>query len=199
MAENKIGLTKIIITALVTAIATSIVQYQLINYKLKKDQSYWKKRYGVEYMSKIIDKKMDYMDEMNNEILQLEVLAKDIKLKTVEMNGSQSVKSKIDKAAEIRLMGVEYQKKVNLHSGRIQMISFYFGDNIDSLIPLHRTALEENFKNNLFLSTEFDSLNIDNQLDADFNTIEQLTNIRLQLVQEMYKEILEDAEKIFSL
>lgn len=176
------GYGKILITAILTALLTSISQYFLQNRKMSDEHLYWQKRYEIENLQKLNSQKIQLIDDINRELLQLEVKAKQIK---IEFAASRYFTDKED-AKELSNMVVQYHKDLYLFSAKVQTANIFFGQDVDRLFPALDNALALNYQNNL-LRPQTDS--ILPEFELDFETIDTLEKIRLALIRVMLTEI----------
>ncbi|MFN0188650.1 MAG: hypothetical protein ACKVQV_08110 [Bacteroidia bacterium] len=180
--SNRGNYTTILVTAIVTAILTVATQYFLQNDKLSSEQEYWNKRYKVESIDKINSQRLQIVDELTKELLQLEIKAKEIKINTAAskyFTQPEEVKALSD-------LMVQYHKDLNFFAAKIQMTSLYFGKEVNDLIPIVGKTLELNFQNNLLIRKGGIKLP---EFDLDFETIDTLTKSRLKLSKAMIEEI----------
>lgn len=184
MAEKKeeTGLKTIIVTAVVTAILTSLTQYFLQKDKLTSEQDYWRKRYQIESVDKINSQRLQMVEELNKDLLQLEVKAKEIKINTA----ASKYYTKPEEMQELNALMVQYHKDLYLYAAKMQMASFYFGNEVNALIPKVDKALELNFQNNLLTKKNGVPLP---EFELNFETIDTLINTRLKLTKAMVEEI----------
>ncbi len=184
MAEKKeeASLKTIIVTAVVTAILTSLTQYILQNDKLNSEQDYWRKRYQIESVDKINSQRLQMVEELNKDLLQLEIKAKEIKINTA----ASKYFTKPEDMQELYTLMVQYHKDLYLYAAKCQMASLYFGNEVNTLIPKVGKALELNFQNNLLTKKNGVTLP---EFELNFETIDTLTNIRLKLTKAMVEEI----------
>ncbi len=147
MADNKdeTSYRAIIVTAIITAILTSVAQYFLQNDKLSNEQEYWTKRYQIETVDKINTQRLQLVDDLNKELLQLEIKAKEIKINAAASKYSTD----IEEIKNLNKLMVQYHKDLYATAAKIQMAALYFDNKVDSLIPVLGKALELNFQNNL--------------------------------------------------
>lgn len=172
----------ILLTAIITAILTSVTQYFLQNDKLSSEQQYWTKRYKIETIDKINSQRLQMVDELTKELLQLEIKAKEIKL-------SAAAAKYFTNPEEIKALNalmVQYHKDLNLLAAKNQMVSLYFGKEVNSLLPILGKTLELNFQNNLLLKQDGVKLP---EFELDFETLDTLTNSRIKLSKAMIEEI----------
>jgi hypothetical protein len=126
--KSETGYGKILITALLTAVLTSITQFFLQDSRLSGEQEYWRKRYEIESIDKINAQRLQLVDDINKELLLLEVKAKEIK---INVAASKYLADPEETKALTGLM-VQYHKDLNLFTAKIQMASLYFGSEVDS-------------------------------------------------------------------
>ena len=88
MSEKKgnIGLGKIILTAVITAVITTLSQSYLQSRQMKKELTSWKEKYNIETIDKINDTRIKMLEEINEQLLQLEIQAKQIKIEAAVSN-----------------------------------------------------------------------------------------------------------------
>lgn len=184
MTDNKkeTSYRTILITAIVTAILTVVTQYFLQNDKLSSEQEYWSKRYQIESIDKINDQRMQMVDELTKELLQLEIKAKEIKINSA----ASKYFTKPEEMKELNDLLVQYHKDQNFFAAKIQMVSLYFGKEVNSLIPVLGKTLELNFKNNRLIMQSGVKLP---EFELDFETLDTLTKSRLKLTKAMIEEI----------
>lgn len=185
--KNGTGYGKILITALLTAILTSITQFFLQNSKLSDEQEFWRKRYEIENIDKVNNIRLLQLDELNKDLLQLEVKAKEIKIKAVITNYSSTMKE-IEELTELL---VQYHKDLYTCTAKLQMASLYYGGEVDSLIPKLHSALQLNFQNNLLVKQNVIKLP---EYELDFETIDTLTKLRMSITQAMVNELFKSYE-----
>jgi hypothetical protein len=180
--SNKGNYKTILVTAIVTAILTVATQYFLQNDKLSSEQEYWNKRYRIESIDKINSQRLQIVDELTKELLQLEIKAKEIKINT-------AASKYFTKPGEMKALNdlmVQYHKDLNFFAAKITMTSLYFGKEVNDLIPIVGKTLELNFQNNLLIKQGGMKLP---EFDLDFETIDTLTKSRLKLSKAMIEEI----------
>lgn len=177
------GYGKIFATAVLTALLTSITQYYLQNSKLSGDQEYWKKRYTIENIDKINSQRLQIVDDVTKELLLLEVKAKEIKIKAA---GSKYFTT-TEEINELTNLMIQYHKDSYLCVAKLQMVSLYFGSEVDSIIPILGKALQLNFQNNLLIKQSGVKVP---EFELDFETIDTLTNSRTFLTRAMIDEIM---------
>ena len=199
---KKHSISEILLTALITAIITSICSFLLTRNQLSKEQEYWEKRLSKERSINILDKQISLFEEVNSRILELEVMAKEIKilapvfnsyttmLKYGESNNAKGINEFHEKL-------VDYHKKLYSFSSKIQLLPLYFTKGVDSLIEPLGKSLEANYKNNLIIGEDIDFKNIQSYFDKDFETIEALTNSRIYLLKAMIEDISTTHKLIF--
>jgi hypothetical protein len=180
--SNKVNYKTILVTAIVTASLTVATQYFLQNDKLSSEQEYWNKRYRIESIDKINSQRLQIVDELTKELLQLEVKANEIKINTA----ASKYFTKPEEMKALNDLMVQYHKDLNFFAAKIQMTSLYFGKEVNNLIPIVGKTLELNFQNNLL--TKQDGTKI-SEFDLDFETIDTLTQSRLKLSKAMIEEI----------
>lgn len=185
--ENKIGIGKIVLTAVITALITTISQSYLQSRQLDKELSSWKEKYDIESIDKINDTRIRMLEDVNEQILQLEIQAKEIKLEVAV----SKYYTKPEQAERLSELMVQYHKDLYRNASKMHITSLFFGNKVDSLIPLLGKSLTQNFQHNLM----FDSNRIKfPELEYDFETTDSLTNIRNTITQQMAKEIMESYE-----
>ncbi|MDO6814066.1 hypothetical protein [Tenacibaculum soleae] len=185
--ENKIGFGKIVLTAIITALITTISQSYLQSRQLDKELSSWKEKYDIESIDKINDTRIRMLEDVNEQILQLEIQAKEIKLE-VAVSKYYTKPEQRDRLSELM---VQYHKDLYRNASKMHIASLFFGNKVDSLIPLLGKSLTQNFQHNLM----FDSNRIKiPELEFDFETTDSLTNMRNTITQQMAKEIMESYE-----
>lgn len=185
--ENKIGIGKIVLTAVITALITTISQSYLQSRQLDKELSSWKEKYDIESIDKINDTRIRMLEDVNKQILQLEIQAKEIKLEVAV----SKYYTKPEQAERLSELMVQYHKDLYRNASKMHITSLFFGNKVDSLIPLLGKSLTQNFQHNLM----FDSNRIKfPELEYDFETTDSLTNIRNTITQQMAKEIMESYE-----
>jgi len=172
----------IIVTAILTAILTSFTQYFLQKDKLSSEQDYWRKRYQIETIDKINSQRLQMVDELNKELLQLEIKAKEIKINSA----ASKYFTTPEEMKELNALMVQYHKDLYLYVAKTQMASLYFGKEVNSLIPILGKTIELNFQNNLL--TKQGGVKLP-EFELDFETIDTLTKSRLKLTKAMLEEI----------
>ncbi|ERM80289.1 hypothetical protein P872_13505 [Rhodonellum psychrophilum GCM71 = DSM 17998] len=187
--EKKIetGYGKILVTAIVTALLTSLTQYFLQNSKLSSEQEYWNKRYEVETIDKINSHRIQLVDEINSELLQLEIKAKEIKINAA----ASKYYTTPEEVKELTNLMVQYHKDLYLNAAKVHMASLYFGNEVDSLIPVLGKSLELNFQNNLLIKQSGIKLP---EFELDFETLDTLTKSRNAITKAMINEIVKSYE-----
>lgn len=178
---------KILVTAILTAILTSLSQYFLQENNLSGEQEYWLKRYELEKLDKINSQRLKLVESINSDILQLEIKAKEIKINVAVANYDTSSK----KLNELSNLMVQYHKDIYLFAAKTQMASLYFGKEVNSLIPILNKSLELNFKNNLPINKSGIRLS---EFELDFKTIDTLTKSRIAILKAMVYEISNSTE-----
>jgi len=199
---RKHSISEILLTALITAVITSICSFLLTRNQLSKEQEYWEKRLLKERAINILDKQISLFEEVNSMILELQILTKEIKILAAKFNinstmlkyGDNSNSKEFD---ELYNKLVDYHKKLYSHSSKIQMLPLYFTNGVDSLIEPLRKTLELNYKNNFIIGEEVDLKNIQSYFDKDFETIEELENVRTNLLKAMIDDISRTNKLIF--
>jgi hypothetical protein len=183
MADNKdaTSYSTILITAIITAVLTSATQYFLQKDKLSSEQQYWTKRYQIETIDKVNGQRLQMVDDLTKELLQLEIKAKEIKLSSA----ASKYYTNAEEMKELNALMVQYHKDLNLFAAKTQMVSLYFGKEVNMLLPILGKALELNFKNNLLKQNGVKLP----EFSLDFETIDTLTKSRLKLSQAMIEEI----------
>lgn len=180
--NSEAGYGKILITALVTALLTSVTQYFLQNSKMSGEQEYWKKRYNVEYTDKVNSQRLQLIEDINKGELELEIQAKEIKIAALVCKYSHEE----EEAKNLTKLLVQYHKDLYVYSAKLQMAAIYFGKEVNNLIPSLERTLELNFNNNLLLN-EFEVSLPESELN--FETIDKLRKSRIKLLKAMINEI----------
>jgi replicative superfamily II helicase len=185
--ENKIGFGKIVLTAVITALITTVSQTYLQSRELDKELSSWKEKYNIESIDKINDTRIRMLENVNEQLLQLEIQAKEIKLEVAV----SKYYTKPEQGERLTELMVQYNKDLYRNASKMHIASLFFGNKVDSLIPLLGKSLNQNFQHNLM----FDSNRIKlPELEFDFETTDSLTNMRNIITQQMAKEIMESYE-----
>jgi hypothetical protein len=178
----QIGYVKILVTAILTAIITSICQFALQKSQLLDEHDYWNKRYDIENIDKLNNKRIELVDEINKELLLLEIQAKEIKLKAAGIK----YYSTTEQVKELSSLVAQYNKDIYLNAAKVSLASFYFSNEVDSLIPVLGKALELNFQHNLL--TLQPGIKIP-EFELDFETLDTLTKTRNAITKAMINEI----------
>lgn len=182
--KKSIGIKEIILTAVITGIVTSLFQFWLMNESFSKERELWKDQYKTEFIDNHNQQKMKYLEEINESLLQLEIKAKEIKLLAAGLKAIP-----IEKDAEkLNDLMVQYHKDLFILSSKAQMATYYFGPEVDNVIPELSAALTKNYNNNLIFIEGTPDLP---EFNLDFETIEELTNTRIKLLNAMYEDITE--------
>jgi hypothetical protein len=182
--KTETGFSKILLTAILTAIFTTITQYFLQKDKLSSEQKYWGKKYEIETIDKVNSQRLKILDEITQDLLQLEVKAKEIKVAAAASKYFQTPEN----AKELLNLAVQYHKDLNSYSAKAQMTSIYFDKNVDSIIPILGEALTLNYQNNLLRNSSEIKLP---EFELNFETIDALTKTRISLAKAMFEEIIE--------
>jgi len=85
LKKEKGGLGKVFITALITAVLTSITTVIFTNYSLKREQSYWKNRFVAQTILNERSSKFEKVNKINTHLQDLELLGKKIKLEKIDI------------------------------------------------------------------------------------------------------------------
>ena len=199
---RKYSISEILLTALITVIITSICSFLLTRNQLSKEQEYWEKRLAKERTINILDKQISLFEEINSKILELEVMAKEIKILATAFNSYTTMlkygyNSNAKEINEFHEKLVDYNKKLYSFSAKIQMLPLYFTNGVDSLIEPLGKSIELNYNNNLIIGEDINFQNMLSYFDKDFETIEALTNGRINLLKAMIEDISTTHKLIF--
>lgn len=181
-------LKTIIITALVTALISFLPTYYFQNSKLKEEQKYWEKRFKVEQIQKIIDKKIDILNQLNSDILQSEILMKEIRIEAVDFDSYIKGAKPDFKFSDYKNKIFSYHTHNNFLAVNMQKIPVFFPDSVQKLTEELRIELENNYN----LSAIMDSLYLRKSIsisDINFESIENLSLKRQQLIRIMLNDI----------
>lgn len=191
-------LIKIFLTALITSILTLVSSYFLMFSQLEKEQEYWITRMKTERLQEMLDRQIKLYEEINNGVLSIEVLAKDFKISAtdfianVEMAVEFQDENIIKMNAFLTSKALGYHKQINSLASKLQMAEFYFGQEVDTLIKPLSDALERNYNTNLIIGDSENTKDLDSVIEyfkRDFNTIEELTEKRLEILKAMRNEM----------
>lgn len=185
--KDETSYRKILITAILTALITSTTQYFLQNSQLSNEQEYWEKRYKVENLDKINDKRIQIVDDIYTDILQLEIQAKEIKINAASSKYYTTEKE----SGNLSNLLIQYHKDLYKNAAKVNIAALYFGNEVDSLIPILGKALEMNFQNNLLIKQSGIKLP---EFELNFETIDTLTNSRNAITKAMVTEIIKSSE-----
>ncbi len=186
-SSDNVGFKKILLTAIITALITTISQSFLANRKLKNEQEIWRNRYNIETIDKLNDKRFELIEEVNQGLLQLEIKAKEIKI----LAAAVKINPNTPDLKHLNDLMIKYHKDLYLNQSKIQMTALFFDKEVKDVIPTLNKTLEMNFNNNLSF--------IDNKIelagfDIDFETIDTLSQTRVKLITTMSNEIREAYE-----
>ena len=202
-----IGLLQIFLTALITSIFTLASSYFLMFSQLEKEQEYWMNRMRTERYQELMDRQINLLEEINSGLLQSEILVKDYKLESASfMSNLEFIKQnpgvKLDSDVEaLAKKAFEYHLHLYKLASKLQMAELYFSNKVDSLIAPLGKALEENYNNELALK---DSLAFSWEdpikyfFNRDFETVQQLADVRIKLITAMREDIAKIANSIYT-
>lgn len=77
-------LIDIILIAIITSILTAGSSFFLTKNELSEEQKYWKERLKKERLINIQDRQIAILEDVNSRVLELEVLAREIKITAAE-------------------------------------------------------------------------------------------------------------------
>jgi len=187
--KNKSELKTIILTAIITAFLTVITQYFLQKSQLSNEQDYWKERYNIENVQNINTVRLKLIEEISDGILQLEILAKEIKIQNVVVKYLPNK----EELEELKLLTIKYHKDLYRITSKMEIASIYFDNDVDKKLLKLSTALTENYQNN-YVKSSLSNIKIP-ELDLDFETIEKLPKIKKQTFEAMLKNMNKDFEQ----
>ena len=193
--NKEFSLPAIIITSLLTGLLTYVVTIKTTNQRLEKEQDYWTKRYVIERVEKITDKRYEFLERINSEILNLEVKAKEIKLYAARIKGESCLKEQLKLFDIVNPKMMEYNVLINESGSTLQMVSLLFGEQLKPEIDNISAAMNKNYK----ISFESNP-QITDPLDyfkENFDTIDELQKTRPEFIKRMYEIINSDQEKVF--
>ena len=198
--KRKIEFRHMIIIAVLTCVLTALFTFLLTIIQLRTEQKYWEKRLITERLLELQNRQITTLEDINSSILELEILAKEMKILTAEFNINMAMlKRGVDDYRENKKLFenklVDYHKKLYSFSSKLQIASLYF--EIDSLIMPLSNSLEANYKNNMIVGEDVDLNNINSYFDKDYETIQELTDCRLIIIEKMLKDIKKVSESIF--
>jgi len=202
-AKTTTGLKEIIITAFLTSLFTLTTSYFLIFNQLDMEHEYWQKRSQSERLTNLLDRRINLMASVNENILLYEILAENFKfhsidfitnLKMIEQEkpSNELLKDLYSRRVIFQKKSDEIKKHVYILSSQLQMVETYFGNDVDELIQPLSDAIEKNYSNNLVLGapiSKLDASSLTELLKKDRRTIQILTTHRLRLITEMRAEI----------
>nr|WP_320015681.1 hypothetical protein [uncultured Desulfobacter sp.] len=186
----------ILITAVLTSVLTLGCSYFIMKSQLSEEQKYWSERFRTERAQDILNKKVTLLEELNSGILESEVLAKEIKLSFSSFNALMEL-CRVDPKCDINNVEfnkkvVNYHKYINRLAAKFQMVPVYFPNDIALIVePLSR-AIELNYEANAKTLIDFsitDPKKTKDYFERDFNTVGELTKIRLKLIKKMLDDI----------
>lgn len=180
------NLKTIILTAIITALLTTITQYFLQKNQLSNEQDYWEKRYNIEEIKDVNTVRFNLIKEISEGILQLEFQAKEIKIQNVAVKYSNS---KLD-IEHLHKLTINYQKDLYRITSKMEIASIYFDNKVDKLLLKLGDALTENYENN-YVKNSVEGPHLP-EFDLDFNSIEKLPKIKKQTFEEMLKNMQKD-------
>jgi len=192
--SKKYNLSEIVLTAVITAILTSVSSFILTRSQLSQEQVYWEQRLQKERLVEMLDRQIALYEEINTGILNTESLARELKIRGSEFNvnismarlGKQDIKE-INTAFQEKAM--EYHKHIYNFSGKLQLIPLYFSNRVDSLINPLRIALENNGNHNLSIGDVVELDKIKEYLNKDYETIEELKDVRMKILKAMNEDM----------
>lgn len=203
--KNITNWTEIIITAIITSMLTLVCSYVMMKKQLSEEQNYWSQRFRTERAQDILNKKISLFQDINSDILESEVLAKETKLALSSLYAEiESCKNGIGdcdyKKIEIEKKVSDYHKHINRIAAKIQMISVYYPHNIELIVEPLSLAIQENYQSHLMELTKkpkTESHKVEDYFQGSFDTINKLTEIRLKLLREMLNDINSYAKDIY--
>ncbi|HIJ80007.1 MAG: hypothetical protein OEY01_16055 [Desulfobulbaceae bacterium] len=196
---------EIILTALLTSTLTLGCSYFIMKSQLSDEQKYWSERFRTERAQDILNKKVTLLEELNAGILESEILAKEIKLSFSSFNALLET-CRVDPECDLNSVQldkkvVDYHKHINRLAAKFQMVPLYFSNDIALMVePLSR-AIESNYEANTKTLIEFsitDPKQTKDYFERDFNTVGELTKIRLILIKKMLDDINTYAGSIYT-
>ncbi|MCF8337923.1 MAG: hypothetical protein K9I74_08065 [Bacteroidales bacterium] len=203
---KRFSLTEIILTAIITALLTSISSFFLTKSKLKQEQNYWQKRLVTERLVKIHDRQISLYEEINTGILETEALARELKLMASQYNvyasiatlGSDNYKNFKAFHNDFMEKKFEYIKYIHSFSGKIQLIPMYFTTRVDTLIEPLRVALQNNIAKQLSIGEKVELDSISEIYNNDYETIKELTDTRINILKTMNEDMHEVSKTLFN-
>ena len=199
LKKEKGGLGKVFITALITAVLTSITTVIFTNYSLKREQSYWKNRFVAQTILNERSSKFEKVNKINTHLQDLELLGKKIKLEKIDIYKEMCEKERKKKLKNLNYSAFEYQKILSQTISQLEIISLEFDGRVSEIAEGLNDAFKQQYDYGIIEYEDIANNNPEKYFKNDGDSFKEFNKIKIELIEKMCKSISYELDLVPSL